>query len=249
MIRRGGASLDSRNTPRGAPVLLMALAAGLAACGGGGGAPAVPVFANRVVAYAPEMTGVMGGIFVEANILGAPDGTTEVTSLGYDPAAAPARPGGSITVGMGAQADPFCIVDGAGDDFVVTENVFALVDSSGDANFSEAAYVEVSEDNSTFFRFAAVFPAADAALVGKPAAYSGLAGINVDGDGFDLGGVISANGLPATFSACYVRIVDGGTEVPDYDSHGELAAPATQDGSGADIDAVQALHAAAAPGL
>jgi hypothetical protein len=71
----------------------------------------------------------------------------------------------------------------------------------------------------------------------------------VDGDGFDLGGVISANGLPATFSACYVRIVDGGTEVPDYDSHGELAAPATQDGSGADIDAVQALHATAAPGL
>ena len=60
---------------------------------------------------------------------------------------------------------------------------------------------------------------------------------------------LAAHGLAASFNACYLRIVDGGTLVPDYDSDGELSTSSTQNGSGADIDAVEGLNTLSAAGL
>lgn len=240
----------SHRLRRAAVAAALALMLGLAACSdSGSGGRTEPVYADRVVDYSPVTTGVTGGIFEQSNVLGEPDGATQVTSLGYEMGASPAAVGGSISVGLGEGTSRSCMQDGAGDDLIVHENVFALTDSNGAANFSEAVFVEVSQDNTTFYRFAATYPAADATLVGDPASYNGMAGISVGGDGFDLANVTATHGLPAGFSPCYVRIVDGGTTVPDYDSHGELSDPSTQNGSGADIDAVEALYPVFASGL
>ncbi len=73
--------------------------------------------------------------------------------------------------------------------------------------------------------------------------------LSVGGDGFDLTDLIADHGLSGDFAPCYVRIVDGGTIVPDYDANGELASPATQNGSGADIDAVESLYSVLSAGL
>lgn len=230
--------------------LAAGLAIGLAGCNDSGGdAATTTVYAGRVLDYSPVTTGVTGGIYDESKILAAPDGSTEVTSLGFEISASPAAVGGSITVGLGESSAPYCLEDGDGDDLVIYENVFATTDSSGTVNFTEAAFVEVSEDNTTFYRFSATYPAADAALVGDPGSYGGMAGISVGGDGFDLADVIAAHGLAGDFSPCYVRIVDGGTLVPDYDSDGELSDATTQNGSGADIDAVEGVFAVSTPGL
>ncbi len=220
------------------------------ACGGDGGTPpagsqATGVFANRVIDYSPELPAgeTIGQAFYDpASTLGEPGGTLDVTSLGDDKAGA----GGSITVVFGQEDNNarHCIVDGIGADLAVYENPFAFSDSSGPVNFTEAAYVEVSQDDIVYFRFPRTFPPADPALVGNPAEFSNLAGINVGGDSFELAEIIIANSLDGTFKACYVRIVDAGLEVPDYDSDGELA---TNSLSGADIDAVEALNFEPAP--
>ena len=254
-LRRGAAPLAPvlRVAMEMALVLAVPLAVslGLGGCSksSDGGTATTTAYAGRVLDYSPVTTGVTGGIFDEANILDAPDGATQVTSLGFETGASPAAVGGSITVGFGEASAPYCLVDGTGDDLVVYENVFATTDSSGTVNFTEAAFLEVSEDNATFYRFTATYPTADAALVGDPGAYGGMAGISVDGDGFDLADLIADHGLSAEFSPCYVRLVDGGTLVPDYDSDGELSDASTQNGSGADIDAVEVLFAVSAPGL
>ena len=214
--------------------------------------------ANRAVCYAPKLPSgetVGAGFYDAALALGLPGGSTDVASLGDDGTAE----GGALTLGFGVPGDAsqrVCIVDDgtAAADFVVFENPFAFADTNGAANFTEAAYVEVSEDGSTFYRFAATAPPASAsniaALVGDPANYSGVAGINTLADGgdvFDLGALIAQEaGLAAGFRACYVRLVDGGTALPDYDAYGQYG---THSPSGADIDAVEALHYAAAAGL
>ena len=156
--------------------------------------------------------------------------------------------GGSITVGFGAADDSlrYCIQNGEGVDFTVHENPFSFSDSTGDVNYTDAAYVEVSEDNEIFYRFPATFPAADASLVGKPESYANMAGITVGGDGFDLTDLIAGHGLPSGFTPCYVRIVDGGADVPDYSSSGILA---DNSPSGADIGAVEALYSVLSTGL
>lgn len=208
---------------------------------------AAGVYADRVLAgsYLPEvpMGSTKGeGYYVEASILGQPEGSLHVTSMGDDGAIA----GGEITVGFGDGTDRYCITNGGGvnTDFIIHENPLSFNDGGAtDVNYTEAAYVEVSQDGATYYRFPVTFPdpaAIDLAdLVGLPANYSGLAGINVGGDAFDLTDVIAAFSLGAAFEGCYVRIVDAGTEVPDYDSSGLYMLP---NGSGADIDAVEALN-------
>jgi len=224
-----------------------------AGCNGWPWTNLTPPRANRVVAYTPELPDgqTLGSGFYEPSaVLGFPAGSLSVVSLGDDGTG----PGGSITVGLGTAMENHCIVDEPGVDFVVYENPFAFTDDTGEVVFTEAAYVEVSEDNVTFHRFAPDFPdpmltdAELAPLVGQTSEFSNLAGITPGGDLFDLADVIAANAgvLDSTFQACYVRIVDGGTEVPDYDAYGQYG---TQDPSGADIDAVEALHWVAAPGL
>lgn len=207
---------------------------------GGGPVPvAETVYANRVLDYSPELPAgetIGAGFFDPSRILGSTLDSLDVVSLGDDFAAA----GGSITVGFGTADDSerHCIRDEIGADFTVHENPFSFSDSSGSVNFTEAAYVEVSRDGVRFFRFSVTFPTADANLVGKPDSYSNLAGIDVGGNEFDLQDVIVSHGLSPSFLACYVHIVDGGAQVPDYNSSGEFGGMGP---SGADIDAVQAL--------
>jgi hypothetical protein len=204
------------------------------------------VFANRVIEYLPELpTGEStgSGFYNPASALGAPKGPLHVVSLGDDRSAA----GGLLTLGFGdglpgaPGASPYCIADETGPDFRIHENVFLFNDGSGPVNFTEAAYVEVSQNGTDFFRFTVTAPTS-AAAVGDPASYAGLTGIREGGDDFDLASLEQASG----FQACYVRIVDGGAEVMDYDWDGAWG---TQSPSGADIDAVEVLHAVESPGL
>jgi hypothetical protein len=214
------------------------------------------IFANQVIDYAPELPAgaTLGqGRYIPDSVLGQGEGALHTVSLGDDGVG----PGGSITVTFGADmgGTAYCIVDGADDDFIVHENVFGFTDGYGLQNFTEAAYVEVSEDNVNWYRFANSHPAPGAPnldqVVGVPDSYSGLAGIRVGGDAFDLLALqttgILLGGAPAispTFRACYARIVDGGADIPDYSSDGQYQ---DDDPSGADIDAIEVLHAAVAP--
>lgn len=226
------------------------------ACGGGGGGsvsasspqPSAPVYADRVVQdghlntlgasatdwpffYQPQVT------------LGPPGGTMDVFSLGYDPSATnPPRLGGFVVLGLGDSAGHRCVVDGPGPDLTVYENPFRTVDAAGNAGTNnEVATVEVSADLATWYLFP---PRDDTSL---PAIltrrYSNLAGVTPTaegGDSFDLAQTVPP--VPAGFQGCYVRITDGGTLWPDY---GNTQTDVWD--SGADIDAVQALHHVAAP--
>jgi hypothetical protein len=232
------------------------LGAALAACGGSGGGPAgdAGVWANRVIDYAPvNVKGAQPGdwpyFFAPNAALGPVGGTLDVASLGYDPAATKST-GGSITLGLGAAGDAasrMCAVDGAGADLAVYENAFPTTDIKQGAGVDvEVAVVEVSQDAKTWYAFP------HAVLVNNsvhPSDYSGFAGVTPTaqgGDRFDLADVIDANkgALDGSFTACYVRLTDGGMLYPDYgNTQTDLFA------SGADIDAVQALNYAAAPGL
>lgn len=248
-------------TRRPPPLRALALlaAAGLlaAACTGDDAAPAAPaVTGNRVVAYAPfvraDVTEADWPYFFHPEAaLGPPAGSVFATvSLGYD-RTAPASAGGSLTLGLGAADDPAaraCAVDGAGEDLAVYENAFAVTDPAtglaGTAN--EVATVALAETADGPWH---TYPhSVDLSLHPVlPERYRGFAGVTPTaqgGDRFDLAVLIAADGLPADFRACYVRLADGGTLFPDYgNDQSDLA------DSGADIDAVQALHASDAPGL
>lgn len=235
-----------------ARLLMAAVLVAPAACGSDSGG--TPVYADRVVAYAPVIAAGVDEadwpyFFAPALALGAPGGLFDVASLGYDPDATDA-PGGSITLGLGEAeggGSPACAVDGDGDDLAVYENPFVTVDPATDVTGtnSEVATLEVSADGVDWYAFPATLD--DGLPLVAPARYGNLAGVTPTaegGDRFDLAGVIAANGLPPDFSACYLRLTDGGTRYPDF---GNTQTDLTT--SGADIDAVQALHAAAAPGL
>ena len=243
------------NTPcpgivcRAAAVLVVLLAAWLAGCADSSNPPSTTTvtYANRVLDYSPEIPSgetLGAGFYDSSRIVGSSLGSLDVVSLGSDSNG----PGGSITVGLGADDDSlrYCIQNGEGADFIVHENPFSFSDSTGDANFTDAAYVEVSEDSETYYRFSATFPAADASLVGKPESYANMAGITVGGDGFDLTDLITDHSLSGGFTPCYVRIVDGGADVPDYSSSGILA---DNSPSGADIAAVESLYSILSAGL
>lgn len=116
----------------GAP---LALALALA-----GSAAAQSHFATSVVQF---NQGSGGGVFTQANILGAPQGgglgggSSHVLTLGE---------GGNVTLGFDVT-----IVDGPGADFATFENGFVI--GSGPGVFSEIAYVEVSTNGVDFARF------------------------------------------------------------------------------------------------
>ena len=212
------------------------------------------IFANRVIAYAP----VIGSGTMEADwpyfyapevTTGAPGGVFRVASLGYDPASANSL-GGTLTLGVGepgATGTPYCAVDGTGADLAVYENPFVTTDpqTAITGTNNEVATVAVSEDGTTWFEFPASIDSARNLI--ERARYRNFAGITPTpegGDRFDLAEIIAAAGLAAGFRACYVRITDGGTRWPDY---GNTQTDLHR--SGADIDAVGALHSVAAPGL
>ena len=236
-------------------------------CGGGGskggGSPASlapSVFADRVIQFVPiNSRGATAGewpYFFDASVtLGAPGGVLDVASLGYtvtagfdatqgyDPTPAAAL-GGQIVLGLGDVDGHRCIVDGPGDDLAVYENAFRTTDVDGNKGTNnELALVEVSEDLVTWHAFPVAIDASRPLI--DPARYTGFAGVvpaAEGGDRFDLAAVIAADGLPAEFQACYVRLTDAGTRYADYgNTQSDLWA------SGADIDAVEALHSAAAP--
>lgn len=237
---------------------LAAIVFALAACGGSGGSStssgsngggSTGVYADRVVAYNPVIdpaaTEEFWPYFYDETLaLGAPGGTLDTVSLGYDPVPADTL-GGTLVLGFGDDAGHRCIVDDVGDDLVVFENPFSVLNHGAPIGvYSELAVVEVSADNATWYDFPhaidSAFPLVD------PARYSGFAGVvlrSKGGDRFDLADVIAAHSLPADFQACYIRLTDGGTLYPDYgNTQSDLYA------SGADIDAVQALHSVAMPG-
>lgn len=227
------------------------------AYGMGGTTFGLGVFADRVIpgGYNPMVPAgsTLGvGRYIGASMLGQPESALKATSLGAPNLNIANTEGGSIVVGLGDGTTPQCITNGTGPDFKVIENVFAFTDAYGAENYTEAAYVEVSTDNVTFYRFPSQFPTAACPAVpliqqvGNPACYSGLTGITVGGDSFDLSDIITANSLPQNYQACYVRIVDAGTKIPDYDAAGSFG---VFDNSGADIEAVQVLNAVPTPGL
>lgn len=231
--------------------LLASLCAVLFGCGGGGGpgdssAPSggtQGVFADRVIQYAPvnsqNATAEQWPYFFQPEkTLGAPGGVMDVASLGYDPQAS----GGEVVLGLGNADGHRCATDGAGDDLVVYENPFRIqVDGNSGTN-TEVALVAVSQDNNEWFTFPTQqntrLPFYD------PARYTGYAGVipvSEGGDRFDLADIAD---LPDGFQACYVRLTDGGLSHEDYgNTQSDLYR------SGADIDAVEALHSVAAPGL
>ncbi|MCH7663620.1 MAG: hypothetical protein IH859_07100 [Chloroflexi bacterium] len=141
-------------------------------------------------------------------------------------------------------------MDGAGADLAVYENPFVTSFTASDGTIftgtnNEVATVAVSEDGTAWYEFP---PSIDFArnLVERTR-YRNFAGVTPTvegGDRFDLAEIIAAAGLSTGFRACYVRISDGGTRWPDY---GNTQTDLHR--SGADIDAVGALHSVAAPGL
>jgi hypothetical protein len=113
--------------------------------------------------------------------LGPPGGTLDTVSLGYDKAALdPTALGGSLTLGLGAADDAgtrACVEDRPGDDFVVYENPFVTTnpDTGLEGFYTEVATVEVSADNSIWYRFP---PGDDPGMDPvDPARYTGFAGV------------------------------------------------------------------------
>ena len=148
----------------------------------------------------------------------------------------------------GGSPDAKCVVDGPGADFVVFENPFRSVDVDGNpGTYNEVATVEVSADGEQWYQFPAAIDV-DKVLI-DPARYTNFAGVlpvDEGGDPFDLSQVIEDNPgvLDANFRACFIRITDGGMAFGDYGN--------TQSDffkSGADIDAVQAIHFETVVGL
>lgn len=162
-------------------------------------------------------------------VLGPPEGSGDregsfhVVSLGH---------GGSIEVVFRDNA----VVDGPGDDLVVFENAFRV--SGGATVFDERAWVEVSVNGRDFFRFphdaesglglAGLTPV----LANSSNQFDPLDPLS-GGDRFDLADL----GLD---HIRYVRLIDGGDELPDF---GNLAFPGSK--GGFDLDAVAGIHSVA----
>ena len=109
---------------------------------------------------------------------------------------------------------------------------------------TELALVEVSDDGTTWHEYPHSIGSGPLIDPDKYAGFAGVTPRSKGGDRFDLAEVIAAYTLSSDYRACYLRLTDGGTLYPDYgNTQSDLWA------SGADIDAVQVLHSAAATGL
>jgi hypothetical protein len=143
--------------------------------------------------------------------------------------------GGTVTVGF---APDHCVIDLAGDDLAVMENVF-YVAGEEDNRFVEAGRVEVSQDGNAFFAFPTSVD--ETRSLGDPSRYSGFAGVEpvlpgnlpgeVGGDRFDLAD------LDLDWIR-YVRITDVNGDPQDP---GDIMS-AGYGMNGFDLDAVGAIH-------
>jgi hypothetical protein len=164
----------------------------------------------------------------EGGGVGAP---TDVLSLGH---------GGSIVLAF----DAVELVDGAGPDFRVHENVLVPAGAHPRDPYAEVAIVSVSADGEDWRTFPFDYVPAGAHVLDR---FRGFAGLRPAGDAFDLAAV----GLPA---ARFVRIEDAGraardgapdTRRPDVDGEflddpGNLCCAGTNEGF--DLDGVAAIH-------
>jgi hypothetical protein len=180
--------------------------------------------------------------------------------------------GGSLTLGFDLPTASRTIVDGAGRDFIVSENSF-YQDEDPTRAFAELMWVEVSTNGVDFARFAA--HSRTPAPVGPfgvidPADTKGFAGAlpvlaNVDenaidpfdlatagGDSFDLAWLIGdanvASGAVDLNDIRFVRFVDVVGNGGSLDSSGRPLYDPTGPGiGGADVDAVAVLHGVTIP--
>ncbi len=214
------------------------------------GANTAPVYsgvrANRVIDYSPELpsgvTAEVSQFYLSEAILGDSDGYLGVVSLGDDRV----NEGGRLTVGLGTLNENHCIVNGQGDDFVVHENVFLDTSTPTGGSYTEAMFVQVSEDSSAWYGFAPTHPdpvAGSEDDASDPTFFTNLAGITAGGDAFDLDDLVPSQG--SGFRACYVRFVDAGTTVPDRECY--MGETGICSNSGADLDALHVIHSALAP--
>ena len=206
--------------------------------------PYKPPYGGKVIFYSIGISGGYGEKYLPGNVLGPPRGGStpqsspeQLLSLGN---------GGSITLEF---AD--YVTDGPGVDFIVFENPV----KSDSSVFTEAAFVEVSQDGKNFVRFPSIFNADGEGGTGNPANYINLAGVHpvyanpptisatnpavAGGDQFDLKDV----GLKWIR---YVRIIDTGYN--SVDSRGNLIDDAgnhfacAPDKCGFDLDAISIVH-------
>ncbi len=200
--------------------------------------PAIRCWANGVAAFTngPNVSNqflvaarALGPAEVRADGLGS---TNDVVSLGD---------GGQIVLTF-----PAPIADGPGPDFAVFENAF----SNAFYVFLEFAFVEVSSDGETFFRFPSHVLATNPVpaypeVPMEPEACGGLAGKHLQGDGtpFDLRVLAGLPGLDVR-RVTHVRLVDIPGDGSRADSYGHpIYDPFPTWGSGGfDLDAVGVLN-------
>ncbi len=196
-------------------------------------------------------------------ILGGPrgrgesQGSTHVLSLGTS---------GIVTLGFDVS-----IANGPGEDFIVFENPFSILDQYGDPTgmvFAELVYVEVSTDGINFVRFPSISRTANPVNPYQgicPENVTNLAGVypvfaNVDqndidpfdpdgagGDAFDLDDLLDyplvQNGVVDLQNICYLKIIDILGDGLCLDSQGNpIYDPTGFGNNGADIDSVAVIN-------
>jgi hypothetical protein len=191
----------------------------------GGGDPATgDPWLDRVRAFEPGTSAGFGADRLPGVVLGRPEGlglqqgSLDVVSLGD---------GGRIVVSF----DDNAVVDGPGDDLVIFENPFF----SGNAVFTEFAFVEVSADGRNWVEFP-YDPGTGEGLAGRvPVLANSTNGLDPldpasGGDRFDLADV----GLDYVR---FVRITDAGSLIDDPGNHSFAGSK-----GGFDLDAAGAIH-------
>lgn len=190
-----------------------------------------------------------------------PTGPTASSGTGAM-ALGPAGSPGVVSLGDGGQITltfDHPITNGAGADFAVFENGFAI--GSAGLAYLELGFVEVSSDGTDFFRFPSVSETQTSTQVGgfgplDASNLHDLAGKYIGGYGtpFDLGGLAGVSPLLNVDAVRYVKIVDVvGSIDPSLgsrDSRGHLindpyATPFAT--GGFDLDAVGVFHMSTVP--